>query len=115
MNWNLVLHVDSDTPQTLALAFSNAANFKAALPDESFRMALVANGPAVKLFTRSDRDLAEQGEKLAEQGVEIMLCNNALNKFGIDREQLWACASVVPAGVVELVRLQREGFAYIKP
>lgn len=44
-----------------------------------------------------------------------MLCNNALNKFGIDREHLWNSASVVPAGVVELVRLQREGFAYIKP
>lgn len=115
MNCNLVLHVDSDAPQTLALAFSNAANYRAALPDEDFRMVLVANGPAVRRFTREDRELAEQGETLAAQGLEIRLCNNALNKFGIDRETLWSCASVVPAGVVELVRLQREGFAYIKP
>ncbi len=115
MNYNLVLHVDSDDPKTLALAFSNAANYKAALPNESFRMVLVANGPAVKRFTRADRDLAEQGEKLAQQGLEIMLCNNALKKFAIEREHLWDCAVVVPAGVVELVHLQREGFAYIKP
>ena len=115
MNYNLVLHVDSDAPEILSLAFSNAANYRAALPNEDFRMVLVANGPAVKRFTRVDRDLADQGEKLAVQGLEIMLCNNALNKFGIDREHLWNSASVVPAGVVELVRLQREGFAYIKP
>ena len=115
MNYNLVLHVDSDAPEVLSLAFSNAANYRAALPNEDFRMVLVANGPAVKRLTREDRELAEQGEKLAGQGLEIMLCNNALNKFGIDREHLWNSASVVPAGVVELVRLQREGFAYIKP
>lgn len=115
MNYDLVFHVDSDDPKILALAFSNVANYKAALPDEKFRMVLVANGPAVKRFTRADRDLAEQGEALAAQGLEIRLCNNALKKFAIDREHLWPCAAVVPAGVVELVALQRDGFAYIKP
>lgn len=73
MNYNLVLHVDSDAPEILSLAFSNAANYRAALPNEDFRMVLVANGPAVKRFTREDRELAEQGEKLAGQGLEIML------------------------------------------
>lgn len=44
MNYNLVLHVDSDAPEILSLAFSNAANYRAALPNEDFRMVLVANG-----------------------------------------------------------------------
>ena len=58
MNYNLVLHVDSDAPEILSLAFSNAANYRAALPNEDFRMVLVANGPAVKRFTREDLELA---------------------------------------------------------
>ena len=41
MNYNLVLHVDSDAPEILSLAFSNAANYRAALPNEDFRMVLV--------------------------------------------------------------------------
>ena len=115
MNYNLVLHVDSDNPGTLALAFTNAANYRAALPGGTFKMVLVANGPAVKLFTRGEEALAAQGEDIATQGLEIRLCNNALTKFGIDPAQIWDCATVVPAGVVELVRLQNEGYSYIKP
>ena len=115
MNYNLVLHVDSDNPGTLALAFTNAANYRAALPGETFKMVLVANGPAVKLFTRGEEALASQGAEIAAQGLEIRLCNNALTKFGIDPAQIWDCATVVPAGVVELVRLQNEGYSYIKP
>ena len=33
----------------------------------------------------------------------------------IDDSRLWQGCTVVPAGLVEVVRLQRAGFAYIKP
>ena len=115
MNYDIVLHVDADDPKTLMLAFANAANYKASLPGETFRMALVANGPSAKLFTSDHADLAERGENLLEQGLSIRLCNNALNAFVPDRSRLWPGLEVVPAGIVEIVRLQREGFAYIKP
>ena len=39
----------------------------------------------------------------------------AMKKVPITKEDLLPCVEVVPAGVVEIVRLQREDFAYIKP
>ena len=38
-----------------------------------------------------------------------------MKKIPITKEDLLPCVEVVPAGVVEIVRLQREDFAYIKP
>lgn len=115
MNHDLLLHIDSDDPAVLNLALNNAANYFRALPGETFRMVMVANGPAVKLFTRANAGQAARGAELAALGLDIRLCRNALNSAGIADADLWDCCSVVPAGVVEIVRLQREGAAYIKP
>ncbi|MCH5277600.1 MAG: DsrE family protein [Desulfovibrionaceae bacterium] len=115
MNTDLLLHVDSDDPAVLKLALTNAINYANALPDEKPRMTLVANGPAVRLFTRQYPDLAARGEEAAGLGLDIRLCANALRSNDISPDALWPACRVIPAGMVELVRLQREGYAYVKP
>jgi len=52
---------------------------------------------------------------LAKKGVRFLVCNNSLLKSNIDPAELLPVIEVVPAGIVELVRLQHEGFAYVKP
>ena len=115
MYYDLVIHVDDNDPARLNLAFNNVANYKAALPGEDFRVVMVANGPAVQLFSRANAALAERGAKLMAEGLSIRLCNNALKSFSVAREDLWEGCEVVPAGVVEIVKLQREGFALLRP
>ena len=115
MYYDLVIHVDDNDPARLNLAFSNVTNYRAGLPDEAFRIVLVANGPAVRLFTREHGELAESAAKLMEEGLSIRLCNNALKKFQVSVDDLWDGCEVVPAGVVEVVKLQREGFASLRP
>ena len=78
------------------------------LPDESrFVMA--------SFLARKDNAQTEAIEKLAQAGVSFRVCANAMKKVPITKEDLLPCVEVVPAGVVEIVRLQREDFAYIKP
>jgi hypothetical protein len=48
-------------------------------------------------------------------GAAVKVCNNALTHFGLDPDRLCPGCEVVPAGVVEIVELQRKGFAYVKP
>ena len=53
---------------------------------------------------------------LASQGVEFRVCNNTLTQRNIPASKLLLETKVVPAGVVEVTRLQQqEGFAYLKP
>ena len=113
--YDLLVHVDDNDSARLNLAFSNVANYMAALPDTSFRVTMVLNGPAVQLLTGAHEELAKTGEALMAQGLSMKACQNALRKFGIEAESLWKGIEVVPAGIVEIVRLQREGFAYLRP
>lgn len=53
---------------------------------------------------------------LASSGVEFRACRNTLTARKISEQSLLMDAKVVPAGVVEIARLQfDEGYAYIKP
>lgn len=115
MYYDLIIHVDDNDKGRLNLALNNVANYRAGLPGETFRIVLVANGPAVQLFTRENEALAERAKGLMAEGLSIKLCNNALKAFNVSAADLWEGCEVVPAGVVEIVKLQREGFAYLRP
>ena len=76
---------------------------------------MVVNGPAAQLLKKENEELAARGAALMPQGLAIRVCNNALKAFGVDPAELWDGVEIVPAGVVEVVKLQREGFAYLRP
>lgn len=115
MHYDLIIHVDDNDKARLNLAFNNAANYRAALSGESFSIVMVANGPAVQLFTKDNAALAERGKKLMAEGLSIRLCRNAITTFNVPVSELWEGCKIVPAGVVEIVNLQRKGFAYLRP
>lgn len=115
MNLDLCLHVDLNDAALLALALKNARNYQNALPGETFELVMVGNGPAVTLFTADQSALRETAQPLMDRGLKIRLCRNALNDNNLTEADLWPGIEVVPAGLVEIVRLQKAGFAYIKP
>lgn len=113
MNYDVLFHFDHDS-QALDIAFSNIKNYLDAFPGEKPAVVLVVNGPGVRLLDRDGEYAAKLNEVLA-LGVAVKVCNNALTHFGIDPDRLCSGCEVVPAGVVEIVGLQRKGFAYVKP
>lgn len=115
VNYDLLLHLDMDHQDILDLALGNAANYLAALPGQTPRVVLLANAGAVKLFQKRNIDPAAAVAGLREKGVRFLVCANAMRKFGVAPEDLMAACATVPAGIVALVELQREGYAYVKP
>ena len=113
MHYDIVFHLDKDQDE-LNIALSNIANYLKALDKEHFTAVLLVNGPAIKLMVK-DADNGAKLTALGDLGLEVRVCNNALTHFGIAPADLCPCCRIVPAGVVELVDLQRQGFAYVKP
>ncbi len=112
----VVFHVDMDDTPVFNLALANITNFFKDVGAENADVALLANGFAVKLFVKvSNAKFKETLEELHKQGVKFYICNNALNAYGINREDLFKFCEIVPAGVTKLVELQNAGYAYIKP
>jgi uncharacterized protein len=112
----VVFHVDADQEEILMLALENMKNLFKAIPAETCQVCLVANGKAVKLFhkDRVGKHAADM-EELHRAGVRFKACKNALAKNHIEKADLFPLCEIVPAGIVELIQLQAQGFAYIKP
>lgn len=52
---------------------------------------------------------------LKSRGVRFEVCEITLKNRGLKKEQFVLDADYTPSGVVRLVKLQKEGYAYIKP
>jgi len=116
MKTKVVFHVNRDDEETLLMALNNMENLRKNVPADEAAVHLVANGVAVRLFRRErTAQYASRIESLSGDGVQFSICNNSLNSLGIKDEELLESCQVVPAGIVEIIRLQAEGCAYIKP
>lgn len=89
--------------------------------DPTVKIVVVAHGAGIDFLLDGAQD--GQGRAytgaiadLANRGVQFRVCNNTLVARGIAKEKVALEASIVPAGVAEVARLQfREGFAYLRP
>ena len=116
MEIKIVFHVNRDDEETLLIALNNMENLLKTVHDQQAAIHLVANGMAVKLF-QGERaaQYASRIENLAGNGVRFAVCNNSLNSLGINPAELLEPCQVVPAGILEIIRLQAERCAYVKP
>ena len=53
-------------------------------------------------------------ENLLDAGVSFAACRNTLDTMDLDETDL-VDVDVVPEGAVEVIRLQNEGYAYLRP
>ena len=49
------------------------------------------------------------------KGIQVVACENTLAAQKLTRADMLGNISYVPAGVVELMRKQQQGWAYIRP
>ena len=113
--YDLLLHVDK-ADGSINIAFANAGNYAAALEGESFKMLLVVNSKAVTELVVGNANIARDKMKRAvDSGLAIKVCQNAMNDNKLKAEDLFPECRVIPAGLVEIVERQREGYAYVKP
>lgn len=117
----LAIHVDQNDPQIMNMALNNAANVKAYYDEkgEDVQIELVAYGPGLNMYTEAspvkDRISAMA---LENPDMQFSACGNTLagmaKKAGHDIT-LISEAKVVPSGVVRLMELQEDGWAYVRP
>lgn len=85
------------------------------------KIVAVANGDGVLVFMDGYKDKYGNPseiivQELAAKGVQFRVCNNSLVGMKLDKSKLMSEATIVPAGVAEIARLQsQEGYVYIKP
>ena len=115
--WKVVMQISDSLEQ----AYEGLINVQNVLElDPKMRFVVVGYGNAIGFLLNGAK--TPQGAlfegmigNLANQGVQFKACNNTLTFLNIPKDRLILEATIVPAGVYELVKLQSEGWYYIKP
>lgn len=118
----VAIHVDENDPATMNMALNNIANLRKYYDakGESVEIELVAYGPGLHMLRA---DTSPVADRIATMSLEIenltfSACGNTharmSEKAGKDVPLLDE-AQQVPSGVVQLISLQEQGYAYIRP
>ena len=118
----VAIHVDENDPQVMNMALNNAqnvSNYYESIGDEVV-IELVAYGPGLNMFIPGKSPVADRIEtmSLALDNLSFAACGNTHRKMsekaGAEIE-LMDEATVVTSGVVRLIELQEQGYAYVRP
>ena len=116
MMTKVVFHLDMDKVERLVMALNNIGNLLKEIPSTEAAICLVANGSAVRLFQREYAAAhSMRVEELSSKGVRFLMCSNSLKNLNLDPGEMLNVCEVIKAGIVELISLQTDGYAYIKP
>ncbi|MDK2836863.1 MAG: uncharacterized protein PWP21_1640 [Thermosediminibacterales bacterium] len=113
--YKVIFHIDENNKWNLLL--KNVSNLLNAIDNEKVRIEVLANSEAVKYYnTNQNLDIdINTMESLNKKGVKFVACNNALMAYDIKKHNMIHFVDIVPTGVLELIKKQSEGYAYIKP
>ena len=96
------------------LALNNAKNVQQELGADKVEIEIVAYGPGIGML-KADATISNRVIEAAQSGIKIVACENTMINQKLTKADMNPNISYVPAGVVELMRLHGQGWAYIRP
>lgn len=110
----LVMQVSDNDSGKWNLALNNAKNLQQAYGADKIDIEIVTYGPGVNML-KLDSTAANRIDEAKQSGVAIVACQNTMKNMKLTEADMLPNTSYVPAGVVEIVKKQRDGYAYIRP
>lgn len=118
----VAIHVDENDAARMNMALNNVANVNKYYESigETVQIELVAYGPGLHMFREDTSPVKDRISTLSLEldNLTFSACGNTHNamqkKSGKD-VVLVDEANLVPSGVVQLIALQEQGYAYVRP
>ena len=109
-----VIQVSDNDPAKWNLALNNAQNMQQALGKDKVTIEIVAYGPGLNML-KADSKVAARLNAALDSNVELAACATTMKKMKVSKADLVGGATVVPGGVIEIMKRQSEGWSYIRP
>ncbi|TCV82974.1 hypothetical protein EDC63_1177 [Sulfurirhabdus autotrophica] len=109
----VVFQVSEADPKNWNLALNNAKNVRQELGAKA-ELEIVVYGPGISML-KIDSPVASRIDEALASGVKVVACENTMKGQKLTKDDMLPTIGYVPAGVVELMKKQREGYAYIRP
>lgn len=118
----VAVHVDQNDPAVMNMALNNVANLISYYQDQgdTATVEVVTYGPGVTMLIKGESPVADRiaAMSLEHDGLTFDACAQtliAMEKNAGQAIPLMSEATVVPSGVVQLITLQEDGYAYVRP
>lgn len=110
----VVFQVSDNDPARWALTLNNVRNVQLDLADDGVKVEIVAYGPGIGML-KGDSSMARRIADALKDGVNVVACENTMKAQKLVYADMLPNIGYVPSGVVELMRKQQQGYAYIRP
>ena len=94
--------------------FGNFRNIQRELGHDNVAIELVVYADGIAML-RDDSLVFNKVEDAIKDGVRIVACMNTMNAQNITKDTMLPDLAYVQAGIVELIKLQDQGWAYVRP
>ena len=96
------------------LALNNAKNVQQDLGADKVDIEIVAFGPGIGML-KAESLTANRITEATQSGIQVVACENTMHAQKLTKADMQTNISYVSAGVVEIMKRQGEGWAYIRP
>jgi len=110
----VIFHVGDGDPAKWTVALNNVTNVRKELGASNVDIEIVAISAGLGIL-KLDSPQSGRIADAIKGGVKVVACENSMKGQKLTRDDLLPDIGYVPAGVVELMERQREGYAYIRP
>lgn len=118
----VAVHVNQNDPQVMNMALNNVANLTAYYEEQgdTVTVEVVTYGPGLTMLIDGESPVADRvaAMSLEMDNLQFSACENtltAMQKNAGHDIPLMSEAVMVPSGVVRLIELQEDGYAYVRP
>lgn len=110
----MVIQVSDNDPAKWNLTLNNIKNVQKDLGKDNVELELVAYGPGINML-KAESEVANRVEEAVDSGVQVVACENTMRGQKLTKADMNAKIGYVPAGVVEILQRQKQGYAYLRP
>ena len=108
-----LFQVTDNDPARWNLILNNIANLRDGVGSEGAEIELVAYGPGL-LMLKADSPVKERVAEALKSGVHVNACQHTMHGMKLVPADMLPEIGYVPSGVVEVMKKQQQGWAYIR-
>ena len=108
-----IFAVSDDDTKKWNLTLGNIGNAIDGLGADAADIELVVYGPGIAML-KKDSPVADKIAEALKKGVHVVACQNSMRGYHLEQADLAPGVGSVPSGVVELIRRQHAGYAYVR-
>lgn len=110
----IVVQVSDADSAKWNLALNNARNIQTDLGAANVDVEIVAYGPGIGML-KADSVVGNRIDEAMTAGVKVVACENTMRAQKLTQADMLGKIGYVPAGVVEIMQRQQQGWAYLRP